>query len=230
MRRWALIAVASVGVVDAVADVDVRQASEGKVTVQAKGAPLSEILDRLGRVTGMKVVYDGPPPRQSVTLTLQDRTPAEAVLTLLDGLGLNYGMLMDKTGTRVQQLLMAGSVPVTGSRASAPAVRMPVAPPPPPEDADEPVEPPPDEPPDVGGEEVPVAPPPAPGAVPGVPGIPAAPGQDVPFMPGPPGVPSGQPTPSPGLLGPGIRPLTLPTPPPPEEGVPTPTPSQRPPS
>ena len=42
----------------------------------------SEVLDRLGRQIGMKVVYEGASPRQLVTLSLQGRSPAETVLGL----------------------------------------------------------------------------------------------------------------------------------------------------
>jgi hypothetical protein len=225
-NRWVVTGVLLGSVAAARADVDVRLV-EGKVDLHARSAPLSEILDRLGRLTGMKVVYEGPPPRQSLTVTLQDRTPAEAVLTLLDGAGLNYAMLMDKTGTQVQQLLMAGSAPMASSRPSAPAPRFPVVRQPRVEEVDEPDEALADEPVDAGEGEDRV---PVPGALPGL-----VPGQDIPFnpgiQPGQPGMPTGMPTPSPGLLGPGIRPLVIPTPPPQEEQpVPAPGASPRPPS
>src|SRR5262245_46416006 len=166
--RGVLIGVLLAGVAAARADVDVRMA-EGKVEIRARSAPLSDILDRLGRVTGMKVVYEGPPPRQSLTVTLQDRTPAEVVLSLLDGAGLNYVMLMDKTGRKVQQLLMAGSAPLASNRPSMSTTvnRPPVMMPPRVEPADEPEDAVADEPVEPEGEErtVPV---PVPGAVPGL--------------------------------------------------------------
>ena len=43
-----------------------------------------QVLDRLARQTGMKVVYEGPAPRQLVTVSLKGRTPAEAVLSVLE--------------------------------------------------------------------------------------------------------------------------------------------------
>lgn len=104
------------------AEVEVRLAG-GKVSLRATSAPLAEILDRLSKQTGMKIVYDGAPPRQPVTASFEGRTPAEAVLVVLEGMGLNFALKMDPTGTRVETLLMAGLVPV--NRAAAPAAARP---------------------------------------------------------------------------------------------------------
>ena len=92
------------------AEVTVR-VSGGHVDLAAKAAPLSEVLDRLGRQTGMKVVYEGPAPRQLVTLSLAGRSPAEAVASILEGQGLNYALVLDVTATRVDKLLVTGSSP-----------------------------------------------------------------------------------------------------------------------
>jgi hypothetical protein len=92
------------------AEVQVR-AANGLVDVRAQGAPLSEVLERLADQTGMKVRYDGAPQRVQVTVALQGRTPAQAVLSILDGLGLDYALSMDTTGTRVGTLLIAGVAP-----------------------------------------------------------------------------------------------------------------------
>jgi hypothetical protein len=111
----------------AAADIDVRM-SAGRVDVHVKAAPLTEILDRLSRQTGMKVVYEGAPPRQLVTAALDGRTPAEAVLAVLEGLGLNYAVVMDASGQRIDTLLLAGTgAPVPG--AAQAALARPVAPP-----------------------------------------------------------------------------------------------------
>jgi hypothetical protein len=111
------------------------QAAGGRIDLRATATPLSEILDRLARATGMKVVNEGPPPRQPLTLTLAGRTPAEAVLGVLDGLGLNYALKMDVTGTRVETLILSGAAPpstATPPPAAAPQPMMrppqPVAP------------------------------------------------------------------------------------------------------
>jgi hypothetical protein len=104
------------------AQVDVRTQG-GRVELRVVAAPIQDILDRLSRQTGMKVVYEGVPPRQVVTATLQDRTPAEAVLGVLEGLNLNYALILDASGTRVVTLLVTGAA---GSVAAPPPTAGPV--------------------------------------------------------------------------------------------------------
>ena len=100
-------------------DTEVRKAGE-KLDVRANGAPVSEVLDRIARETGMKVTYDGAPPRARITVTLSGVTPAQAVLAVLEGQGLNYALRMDPRAVRIETLLLvAGS----GAGASVPAAR-----------------------------------------------------------------------------------------------------------
>jgi hypothetical protein len=101
------------------------QAVEGKVDVTATAAPLAEVLDHLARQTGMKIVYEGPAPRQLVTLSLSDRSPAEAVAAILEGQGLNYALILDVTATKVDKLLVTGQSPTgfTSRRAPPPPPR-----------------------------------------------------------------------------------------------------------
>ena len=103
----------------AFASVEVSQ-DGARVSVRAEAAPLSEVLERLSRELGMKVVYEGPRPPNLVNASLVNRTPAEAVLSVLEGLGLNYLARLDVTGTRVEHLVVAGSAPA-GSGAPPPA-------------------------------------------------------------------------------------------------------------
>ena len=121
------------------AEVEVKS-SNGRLDLRATAAPVSEILDRLAKQTGMKVTYDAP-VRQPVTVTLLGRTPAEAVLGVLDGLGLNYALRMDLAGTRVEALMIYGSAAVAAAGApmppptpNAPTVRPTAAPTPEPEE------------------------------------------------------------------------------------------------
>ena len=90
------------------AAVDVRVSADNRVDVQATNAPLSEILDGMARQLKIKIVYEGPPPRQLLTVDLKGRTPAEAFLAIVEGQGLAYAFAMDKSGTKVESLLMAG--------------------------------------------------------------------------------------------------------------------------
>jgi len=113
-------------------DVDVRSTAGGRVSLQVGSAPLSEVLDRLARQTGMKVVYDGAPPRALVRgRHVEDVTPAEAVLNVLEGLGVGYALRFDPDGIRVDTLLVLGTAGVSGPRpvGAPPALRPPVAPP-----------------------------------------------------------------------------------------------------
>jgi hypothetical protein len=137
MRRLAAFVLLALAASPASAEVVVR-VSEGRVDLTATAAPLADVLDRLARQTGMKVVYEGPAPRQLVTLSLHGRTPAETVLAVFEGLGLNYAMVADSTGAGVQTLMVAGaSSPTTASSSAAaasrptvPNIRRPFGPPP----------------------------------------------------------------------------------------------------
>jgi hypothetical protein len=97
------------------ADTDVRRNGD-KVEVHASSAPLTEVLDRLARQTGMKVAYDGPQPRARVRVDLAGVTPLQAVMSILEGQGLNYALRMDPSGTRIETLLL-----VAGGASGAPA-------------------------------------------------------------------------------------------------------------
>ncbi len=105
--RWLALALLA-GAPAALAEVRVQQAG-ALFSVQAQAAPVAEVLDRLARQTGMQVVYEGAPPRVPVTLTIERRTVAEAVFSVLEGLGLNYALRLDERGERVLTLVMAGA-------------------------------------------------------------------------------------------------------------------------
>ena len=115
------------------AEVTVTVAGE-RVNLRAVAAPLNEVLDQLARRTGMKVVYEGGQPRQPVTLTLESRTPAEAVMAVLEGQGINFGLRTDASGARVERLLVAsgGGGAAAGPAAAPGRPTAAGAPPPPP--------------------------------------------------------------------------------------------------
>jgi hypothetical protein len=120
------------------------QVRGARLDLTATAAPLTDVLDRLARQVGMKVQYDGPAPRQLVTLTLRDRTPSEAVLSVLEGLGVNFALVWDPSGAQLQTLVIAGSAGTTTAAAGQnrppvePAPRRTFGPPNPPGDAPEP--------------------------------------------------------------------------------------------
>jgi hypothetical protein len=188
MRAPVLVVLLLAAAPSAPAEVTVRLGGDGRVDVRATTAPLPEVLDHLSRQTGMKVIYDGPAPRPLLTLTLERRTPVEALLGILEGLGLNYAVVMDPTATRVETLLMTGTPLVS---VPSPAVTLRTTTPnlPRPRGADPSEQDPVDEPPE---EEA--APPPIPGQPPPGPPIPGT-GSPVPPAfsqpaPGPPGIPN----------------------------------------
>ena len=135
MRLAAGLVVLAFAACPAAAEVTVR-VSGGHVDLAATAAPLADILDRLGRQTGMKVVYEGPAPRQLVTLSIQGRTPAETVLSVLEGLGVNFALVADPSGAGVQTLIVAGASAATAAASSpapsraVPGPRRPFGPPP----------------------------------------------------------------------------------------------------
>ena len=101
------------------AGVEVTSAGD-RLDVVAAQAPLSEVLDGLARKTRMKVVYEGPAPVTLVTVELRGRTPAEAVLGVLEGLGLNYALALDASGTEVQTLMIvSGGAPMASASAAS---------------------------------------------------------------------------------------------------------------
>jgi hypothetical protein len=118
MRHTAFALLVAGSAATAHADAPVVRVNGGMVDVRVTSRPLSEVLDELGRATGMKVVYEGQPPRQPIAANIEGARPVQAVLALLDGLSLPYAMKLDPTGSRVETLMMVGS----GTKAATPAV------------------------------------------------------------------------------------------------------------
>src|SRR5262249_53569492 len=112
MLAVVLLLAAQAGSADAAEAISVT-ARDGRVTLVAHDALLPDILDRLGQAVGMKVRWDFPPPRPALTLDIEDRTPVETVLGILQGLGFNYALRQDPSGERVEELLMmSASMPI----------------------------------------------------------------------------------------------------------------------
>src|SRR5262245_60405125 len=83
------------------------EANGGRVTVRAQKVPLNKILDRLAQQTGMKVTYESTPPSQPVTTTLEHLPARDAVVRLMEGLGVAYVFRTDRTGERVETLFVS---------------------------------------------------------------------------------------------------------------------------
>ena len=87
------------------------RAADGRVRIEARAAPLSDVLDDLARQTGMKVTYEGAPPRELITATLDRGTLVEVLLAVFEGLGLTYVIQSDAAGTGVAKLVVVTSGP-----------------------------------------------------------------------------------------------------------------------
>jgi len=221
----AVLALVVLAASPAAADTEIRTVGD-RVEVRAQGAPLAEVLDRLARQTGMKLVFEGPAPRGRVSFALPAMNPAEAVLAALEGQGLTYAMRFDPTGSRIEMLIVvsgggASSSASAGATPPRPDLRAPEHEATPEPEEEEP-EPPPQAPridPDrmerekeEGRQEL-RRPPNFPFG-PGGPTVPPGPGgQNVPFGPTGPAVPLVVPppgTPNPNVVGP--RPVPSPVP------------------
>lgn len=145
------------------AGIDVRSTGEKTFTVESNGAAVSSVLECLSEKAGFKLVIDSAVSlRQPVTVKLQERTSAQSINSLLEGLPVNVALSSDPLGGRVLMLLItarSGSGSAGGSNSIAagqgnqgsqnspfglggrPGARPPTgnpAPPPPEPDMDEP--------------------------------------------------------------------------------------------
>jgi len=91
--------------------------ASGRVSIRASGQSVASLLDQLARQTGMTIEYEKAPPRQGVSLTVEDRTPAQAIVALLDGLNIPYALSLTAAGLKVQTLVLAdASAPPKAAR------------------------------------------------------------------------------------------------------------------
>ena len=128
VRRLIVLALVLLAAPSVGAGVQVRLSGD-RVDVVAQNAPLSEILEALARETKTKLVYEGTPPRQLMFVDLKDRTPAEALLSILDGQGVAFAVAFDPSGTRVLTLLMSAATPSASAASTGPTPRpMPTPP------------------------------------------------------------------------------------------------------
>lgn len=96
--------------------VTLERKADGRVDLSARGVTLVEVLRCLVEHAEFRLEYDGPAPRQTVSVDLRGETLAGAVESLLEGLGIDYLLGRDPTGTRIEQLIIFGS-----SRAAEPS-------------------------------------------------------------------------------------------------------------
>jgi hypothetical protein len=83
---------------------------DGRVDLTSDGAPLGTLLDRLSQALSFQLERDGNVPNPIVpALELRGRTPVEAVLSVLEGLGLNHALTLDVSGARIEKLVLVGA-------------------------------------------------------------------------------------------------------------------------
>lgn len=105
--------------------VDVRVAADQTLDVETRNAPLSSVLECLAERAGFKTTIESASvARQTVTVSLNRRTPAQAVFGVLEGLRLNYAYTTDPSGSRVVMLMISGrSDTVTAAPSGRPGAR-----------------------------------------------------------------------------------------------------------
>jgi hypothetical protein len=181
------------------------QLHDGTIDIRVRQVPLQQVLDQLAQKTGMKIVYDTEPPQDQISLELTGLGVPAAVTEILRGHGLHYVTMMDKSGQRVETLLL------THGASGAVRPQAAAAPPPNPEEHQEYYEEPQEypEPPPPPEQTPPPTPPPGPvfapgtiiqpgGGIPGISNIggvppPSAPAQVDPVPPSMEGHPQQQP-------------------------------------
>jgi hypothetical protein len=97
------------------------------VSVSARKASITEVLQSLARSTGMTVEFEGQTPRNPVDITLVDEPLVSAVGRVLEGSGIDYAFTMDKTERKVLKLMVLGrSQAAAAGGARPPGSRPPV--------------------------------------------------------------------------------------------------------
>jgi hypothetical protein len=113
----------------------------GLLSVRAEAVPVAEVLERLSREAGFKLVFEGTRPSQRISLSFDGLPEPEALARVLEGLGLNYALLSDPSGRKPGVLVVSGQAAVTAGGTRLAPVH-PVAPAPEPyEDPAPPEEP-----------------------------------------------------------------------------------------
>jgi hypothetical protein len=79
------------------------------ISVKATRASVGDVLQQIGRATGMKVQFDGAPPHASVTVDLVSRPVSEAVERVLEGAGINFAWTLQGSQGQVASLLLLGA-------------------------------------------------------------------------------------------------------------------------
>jgi hypothetical protein len=125
MLRLALVAVLAT----CAPQIQIARDPAGRIQVDARSAPLRQVLDCLVEKTGIRVTYDWP-AQQPVTAAFVADSPPQAVLRLLEGLGINYAMRgVAPTGQDAGTLIILSGPGSGGVAGGQPPVSRPGSPP-----------------------------------------------------------------------------------------------------
>jgi len=119
-----------------------------RVLIKAQEAPLEEVLTRFSDATGARIVYGTARPQGLVSVEIEAGSQGEALAQLLEGQDLGYALRLDKSGQRVETVILTakgGEVATSPSAALDPPSAEPdlldgSADPPSPDDAATPAE------------------------------------------------------------------------------------------
>ena len=96
------------------------------VSVSARKASITEVLQSLAHSTGMTVEFEGQTPRTPVDITVVDEPLVTAVDRVLEGSGIDYAFTMDQTERKVVKLLLLSRSQAAPSGTRPPGSRPPV--------------------------------------------------------------------------------------------------------
>jgi hypothetical protein len=103
-------------------EIAVRVRADGRVDVRVTAAPRVAVLDHLASQTGITMTYQGPAPRGTVSLEAYGANHAQAVLDVLEGLGVDYAATTNPPGTRILSLVVAGPAEPAGPHLGEPTI------------------------------------------------------------------------------------------------------------
>lgn len=102
------------------ADAPQIQVSAAGVSISVESSTVFDTLDALGRAAGFKVSYEGgKPSRPLYKARIEAKTPAQAVLRLLDGQNLNFGVIYEAKGRKLSRVVIMGAPSASASTTSA---------------------------------------------------------------------------------------------------------------
>jgi hypothetical protein len=112
------LALAAVAPGSPAAEIALRVRANGRIDLRVTSAPLSAVLDRLARETGVELVYQGARPQRVVSLEVYGSDQARTVLEVLDRLAVNYAVSFDAEGTRVRKIVIDDSAAAAHTQAA----------------------------------------------------------------------------------------------------------------